>query len=63
MGKGNRDPSLFADVVALFGITPHEAIFVNDLLADVERARTLGVLGFVFMDEKCLLAELEGRFT
>ena len=59
LGKGKRDPSLFADVVAGIGIAPHEALFVDDMLANVERARAEGLQGIVFADEHIFLAELE----
>jgi FMN phosphatase YigB (HAD superfamily) len=55
LGKGKRDPSLFAGI----GILPHEALFVDDLPANVERARAEGLQGIVFTDEAGFLAELE----
>lgn len=59
LGKGKRDPSVFADAVALLGIAPHEALFVDDLPANVERARGEGVRGMLFTDEERFLTELE----
>ncbi len=63
LGKGKRDPSLFADVVAGIGIAPHEALFVDDMPANVERARDEGLQGMVFADEEGFLAELERLFS
>jgi putative hydrolase of the HAD superfamily len=59
LGKGKRDPSLFADVVAGVGIAPHEALFVDDMPANVERAMIEGLQGIVFTDEDLFLAELD----
>jgi len=59
LGKGKRDPSLFADVVAGIGIPPHEALFIDDMPANVERAKGEGLQGIVFIDEEGFLAELE----
>jgi len=63
LGKGKRDPSLFTDVVAFLGINPHEALFVDDMLANVERAKTKGIPGFVFTDEEDFLSELDQLFN
>jgi putative hydrolase of the HAD superfamily len=59
LGKGKRDSSVFAESVAALGLLPHEALFVDDLPANVERARGEGVPGMLFTDEECFLAELE----
>jgi putative hydrolase of the HAD superfamily len=63
LGKGKRDPSLFANVVAGIGIAPHEALFVDDMPANVERAWGEGLQGIVFADEEGFLAELEQLIT
>ncbi len=63
LGKGKRDSSLFADVVAGVGILPDEALFVDDMPANVERARDEGLQGMVFADEEGFLAELERLFS
>jgi putative hydrolase of the HAD superfamily len=59
MGKGKRDPTVFADAVAALGVSPREALFVDDMPANVERAREQGLRGIVFEDEEQFLAELE----
>jgi len=63
LGKGKRDPSLFADVVAGIGTAPHEALFVDDMPANVERAKDEGLQGMVFADEEGFLAELKRIFS
>ncbi len=59
LGKGKRDPAIFADVVALLGIEAGAALFVDDMPANVERARSRGLKGLLFEDEEGFLAELE----
>lgn len=51
LGKGKRDPSLFDDVVTLLGVTPEEALFVDDLAENVARAESRGLQGLLFRDE------------
>lgn len=63
LAKGKRDPSLFADVVAGLGIAPPEALFVDDMPANVERAMREGLQGIVFTDEEGFLANLERLFS
>ncbi len=59
LGKGKRDPSVFTDVAAAIGISPHEALFVDDMPGNVERAISRGMRGMVFTDEERCLTELE----
>lgn len=63
LGKGKRDPAVFADVVALLGIAPGEALFVDDMPANVERSRSQGLRGLVFENEERFLADLERLFS
>jgi putative hydrolase of the HAD superfamily len=63
LGKGKREPTLFADVVAGVGILPHEALFVDDMPANVERAMDEGLQGFLFTDEEDFLAQMEKLYT
>ncbi len=63
LGKGKRDSSIFTDVVALLGIAPAEALFVDDMPANVERSRSQGVRGLVFENEEEFLAELASLFS
>ncbi|HEX9006864.1 MAG TPA: HAD family phosphatase, partial [Bacteroidota bacterium] len=59
LGKGKRDPSIFTDVAASLGISPREALFVDDMEGNVERAISRGMQGMLFTDEERFLAELE----
>jgi len=59
LGKGKRDPAIFADVVALLGIEAGESLFVDDMPANVERSISRGVRGLLFENEEEFLAELE----
>jgi len=62
LGKGKRDSVVFAETVALLGIAPGEALFVDDMPANVERSRSQGLRGLVFEDEERFLVELERLF-
>jgi putative hydrolase of the HAD superfamily len=63
LGKGKRDPAVFAEAVALLGIAPREALFVDDMPANVERSRSRGLRGLVFESEERFLADLERLFS
>jgi putative hydrolase of the HAD superfamily len=63
LGKGKREPTLFADVVACVGILPHEALFVDDMPANVELAMDEGLQVILFTDEEDFLAKMEKLFT
>jgi putative hydrolase of the HAD superfamily len=59
LGKGKRDADIFTDVVALLGIEANEALFVDDMPANVERSRSMGLRGMLFENEEEFLAEME----
>jgi len=63
MGKGKRDPSVFADVLTRLDIRPEEALFVDDMPANVSRAMDQGLLGIVFEEEESFLRELGRVFS
>ena len=42
-GKGKRDPSFFRDVCRALGVAPDEALFIDDNLKNIERARGEGL--------------------
>lgn len=59
LGKGKRDPSLFSDVVASLGITPTEAIFVDDSRGNIERARAQGLHVILHVDTATTRSAIE----
>jgi len=64
-GKGKRDPSFFDDVVNELKIAPHEALFIDDMPGNIERARSRGLQALLFEDEeRCLavLGNIEKKF-
>jgi putative hydrolase of the HAD superfamily len=63
VGKGKKDPSLFADVAEQLGLPGEEILFIDDNEGHVERARSLGLVGIVFRGKNELLGELESLFT
>jgi putative hydrolase of the HAD superfamily len=59
LGKGKRDPSLFADVAADLGLPASALLFVDDDLGNVNRAREAGWEAMLFTDPHSAIAELE----
>ena len=59
LGKGKRDPGVFDDVISALGVEPREALFIDDMLSNVERAKSGGLQGLLFVDEDQLFEELE----
>ena len=59
LGKGKRDPSLFADVAADLGLPPSALLFVDDDLGNVNRARAAGYQAILFADAHTCIGELE----
>jgi putative hydrolase of the HAD superfamily len=59
LGKGKRDPAFFDDVVAALGIAPREALFIDDMPSNVERAKGRGLQAILYTGENELIRELE----
>lgn len=59
IGKGKLDPSLFDDVVREMGVLPGEALFVDDMPWNVERAASRGLRTILFTDEPAFREELD----
>ncbi len=58
LGKGKRDPSLFADVSASLGIAPPRLLFIDDSEDHIARARSKGLKAILFRGREDLLIEL-----
>ena len=58
LGKGKRDPSLFADVASDLGLAPGALLFIDDAPGNVERARAAGLRSLLFTDQAGCIAEL-----
>ena len=63
LGKGKRDPSLFEDVIHSLGIQPQQAVFVDDDSANIERARSRGLLVIHYKDRSTFESALEAMLT
>jgi len=67
LGKGKRDPSLFADVAADLALPPVALLFIDDDPGNVERARQAGYQALLFTDQHSCISELQrlldGGFT
>lgn len=59
IGKGKRDPTLFADVAADLGLAPGAILFVDDDPGNVRRAREAGFQALLCRDELTCLRELQ----
>lgn len=60
LGKGKRDPSLFADVAAALQLPPAAILFVDDNTGNVERARAVGMRAIRYTERDDFMLELEG---
>ncbi len=58
LGKGKADASLFDDVVADLGLSPAQALFIDDNLGNIERARSRGLEAWFFTSEADCQARL-----
>jgi putative hydrolase of the HAD superfamily len=61
LGKGKRDPSLFADVAADLGLSPGAILFIDDNPGNVARAQAMGLQAILYRDRTGFLRELETR--
>jgi len=53
------DPRIYQIAVDRLGVMPHEAVFVDDMLANVEAARALGFCGVHFKDTDQTIADVQ----
>lgn len=58
VGKGKRDPSLFTDVARTLDLPCAQILFIDDNEANVERARSRGLVTTLFKDREKLLKDL-----
>ncbi len=59
VGLRKPDPAIFELTLEQLGIAPQQAIFVDDLVYNVDAARELGIHTVQFVDPETSLAELE----
>jgi glucose-1-phosphatase len=58
-GLAKPDPELFHRALEVIGALPKHVAFVDDLLENVEAARSVGMLAYQFTDSLSLLRKLE----
>ncbi len=58
LGQSKQDPELFARVIADLGITPGEALFVDDSPDNVRRAESQGLSGIVYTEKHPFLEQI-----
>ena len=59
VGLGKPDPRIYHLAVERLGVQPHEAIFIDDVLVNVEAARSVGLQAVHYRSNPQLFAELE----
>ena len=59
VGLRKPDPAIFHLTLERLGIAPQQAVFLDDLLHNVDSARELGIHAVQFVDPATSLAELE----
>ena len=59
LGKGKRDPSLFADVLADLGLPAAAVLFIDDNAGNVARARAAGLQAIQYINREDFTAALE----
>jgi len=59
VGLRKPDPAIFHLTLARLGVAPQQAIFLDDMLRNVDSARELGIHTVQFVDPAASLAELE----
>jgi putative hydrolase of the HAD superfamily len=55
------DPAIYRHTLEKLGVAPHEAIFVDDIAANIAAARALGIDGIQFTGIEQLRRDLEAR--
>jgi len=60
-GVTKPDPAIFCTALARLGVEPHEAIFVDDFIENVQAAQALGIEAIHFTSPEALLEELKTR--
>lgn len=59
LGKGKRDPSLFADVLADLNLPAAAVLFIDDDAGNVDRARAAGLQAIQYIDQQGFDAAIE----
>ena len=59
VGMVKPDPRIFHLAVGKLGVQPEQAVFVDDMLVNVEAARQQGLVAIQFLDNQQTLAELQ----
>jgi putative hydrolase of the HAD superfamily len=57
--KTKRDPSIFREVCTLLGVRPKEALFVDDNLENVKRAKSQGLMAIRFQGAREFQMEIK----
>jgi HAD superfamily hydrolase (TIGR01509 family) len=59
MGKGKKDPGLFAEIAAKLGLKGSEILFIDDNEGNVKRARTQGWNAIIYRNREDFLSKMK----
>ena len=59
VGALKPEPKIFQIALKQFGVSPHEAVFVDDFYANVEGCEKVGIKGIHFKDAESTLQQLK----
>lgn len=59
LGKGKRDPSLFADIAGELSLSPEQILFVDDMKGNIDRAQEAGWQAIFYVDKASCLQQFD----
>lgn len=61
VGLAKPDPAIYLEMLRRLNVKPHQAVFVDDLLENIEAANRLGIHGIRFVHTEQAIADVEKR--
>jgi len=58
VGAAKPDARIYQHAVAKLGVRAEEAVFIDDMLANIEAARALGMHGIIFQGSEQVIADI-----
>ncbi len=63
VGMRKPEPRIFQHALDLVGLSPEQCVFIDDIEANIQAARALGIVGIHHMDTQATIAEMERLFS
>jgi putative hydrolase of the HAD superfamily len=63
VGMRKPEPRIFQHALDLVGLSAEQCVFIDDIQANIQAARALGILGIHHMDTLTTIAEIERLFS